>query len=317
MTAADPPSRGDLGTYRRGLHILAVVAACAVFPLIVVGAGVTSKDVGMAFPDGFTANGYFWGNPPGWFSAEDTRWEHGHRLLGRLVGILAIVLAIWGWRRGGTIRVLCLCNLLAIVTQGVLGAFRVSEVSTSLAMVHGIFGQLCFCLSACVALVTGRTWATTPRFAATSAVVFLHRLCLFTALGVLVQLVLGAAQRHFASGPALVAHIFWAIVVCFLIGWIAMWVIGQQAGGPLLRRLAQACGGLMVAQLLLGGSTFLVTTMGISSSPLLTWAVPSAHVATGALLLADLVLLTLCTYRMLPSRVDVDNRRRATALVTS
>jgi len=283
----------------RVLHGLAVVLALAVFPLIIVGAGVTSKEVGMAFPDGFTANGYFWTNPPGWFAAENTRWEHGHRLLGRTVGILAIMVAIGCWRRGGSLRVLGTCTLLAIVIQGVFGAFRVNKVSTSLAMVHGVFGQICFCLACSTALVTSRTWTTGRASIEARAAGFLQKLCIAGVICVFVQLALGAAQRHFPSNPALVAHIFWAIVVGFVVGWTAMWVMGQHPGRHLLSRLGQAAAALMLTQLFLGGATFVVVIMGASKSPFVLWAVPSAHVAVGALLLACLVLLTLSAHRFL------------------
>ena len=303
--------------YGRALHVLAVLMACAVFPLIIVGAGVTSKDVGMAFPDGFTANGYFWTNPPGWFAAEDTRWEHGHRLLGRTVGILAIMVAIGCWRRGGTVRLLGAATLLAIIIQGVLGAFRVNEVSTGLAMVHGIFGQCCFCLACSTALMTSRAWVNGAASVEAKAAGFLQKLCTVGAICVFVQLTLGAAQRHFPSDHALVAHIFWAIVVSFIVGWTAMWVMGQHPGRHLLSRLGQAVAALMLTQLFLGGASFVVVVMGASKSPFILWAVPSAHVAVGALLLASMVLLTLSSYRLLRSIPDTRGAGAEASLATS
>ncbi len=296
---------------------MSVITACAVLPLILVGAGVTSKDAGMAFPDGFTARGYFWANPPGWFVVEDTRWEHGHRLLGRAVGILSIVLAVWCWRCGGVVRVLGVCNLLAVTTQGVLGALRVNEVSTGLAMVHGVFGQLCFCLTCTVALVTGRAWTTDRGTIAIRAGGFLSRLCLAGAVCVFLQLLLGAAYRHFGSRPVLVAHVLWAIVVSLMIGWIAMWIMGSYAGPRVLVRLAQAVGVLMVVQLMLGGMAFVVVSTGVSHSALLQWALPSAHVLVGALLLASTVLLTVCAYQMLRWEAEPRGVRMATPVAVS
>ncbi len=333
--------------YRRGLHVVAILTACAVFPLIFVGAGVTSKDAGMAYPNGFNSDGYFLRNPPGWFNRDDTRWEHGHRLLGRAVGLSAIVLAIWCWPGGGTVRILGVCNLLAITVQGVLGALRVNEVSTTLAMVHGILGQMCFCLACCVALITGRTWrqasgASNARHAGfpqrrppllkskvkspgskvtqlmdlrLSTLDLRHSpqesrppqdsrspqewVCLLGTAGAMIQLVSGAALRHFGFGAALLAHVFGAIAATFLLGWTAMWVIGRHPRRHLLTWLGSAMVVLLVLQLLLGGFTFTVTVMGGRWSPFFQWAVPSAHVATGALLLVCSVLVTLSTYHLL------------------
>lgn len=285
--------------YRRGLHTLAVVTACAVFPLVLVGASVTSKDVGMAYSDGFTSDGYLIRNPPGWWDQDDTRWEHGHRLLGRAVGLLSIALAIGCWRCGGTIRVLGVCNLLAIITQGTLGAFRVYEVSRVLAMIHGIFGQMCFCLTCSVALVTGRTWLEQRGMHAVRAVAFLRRLCVVGAGCVLVQLATGAAVRHLGLDVALFLHVFGAVIVTFVTGWIAMWIMGQRPGRHLLTRFGRVLAGLMVIQLLLGGAAFAVTVMGISLASAWQWIIPSAHVGVGALLFACLVLVTLYTYGIL------------------
>lgn len=279
------------------MHLLAVVTAAAVFPLIVVGAGVTSKEVGMAFSDGFTSDGYFLQNPPGWWDQDDTRWEHGHRLLGRTVGLLAIALAIGCWRSGGVVRVLGVGTLVAIVIQGLLGAFRVSAISTGLAMVHGVSGQLCFCLACSVPLILGRTWSADAGRVEIEQAVFLRRLCVVGSVTCLVQLISGAALRHFGGGAALLAHLFGVMVITCVVGWAAMWVMGS-GGKHLLVRLGRMIAILMVVQLLLGGFAFTVTVMGGQWSSFVLWAVPSAHVAVGALLFSSMVLTTLCAYRM-------------------
>lgn len=305
--------RSGMPPYRRWLHALAVVTAVAVFPLILVGATVTSKDAGMAYPDGFTSNGYLLRNPPGWLDRDDTRWEHGHRLVGRAVGLLSIALAVGCWRQGGWIRLLGVGNLLAIITQGVLGAFRVYEVSTLLAMVHGIVGQLCFCLTCSVALVTSRSWLQRRAAQPVRALRFLRNLCLVGVIVVFAQLVSGAAVRHFEFNETLVVHVLGAVVVTFLLGWIAMWIMGQHPGRHVLTQLGRALGLLMVIQLLLGGAAFAFTTMGLSSPAALRWIVPSAHVGVGALLFACLVLVTCCTYRLLrPAAQSSDAAARGT-----
>lgn len=302
--------------YRRGLHVLAVLTAAAVFPLIVVGAGVTSKDAGMAFPNGFTSNGYFLRNPPGWWDRDDTRWEHGHRLLGRTVGLLAIALAVGCWRRGGAVRAMGLAMLSAIVVQGLLGAFRVNEVSTGLAMFHGILGQLCFCLACATALVVGRSWRLESGRLEVEQAGFLQRLCVAGTVVCFLQLVSGAALRHFGGGVSLLAHILGVIGVTCVVGWVAMWVMGQGTGRHLLVRLGRVMAVLMVVQLMLGGFAFTVTVMGGSWSRFVLWAVPSAHVAVGALLLVSTVLTTMCAYRMVRPAPE-ESRRGVAASATT
>ena len=292
---------------RRGLFVMALITACAMGPLVFVGAGVTSKEAGMAYTDGFTSAGYFLQNPPGWWEADDTRWEHGHRLLGRTVGLLAMALAVWCWSYGGHIRRLGLINLVAICVQGALGAFRVYEVSTFLAMIHGIFGQLCFCLTCIVALVVSRAWHN-ARIQEVHAERFLKHLGVAVVGVVLIQLATGAAARHFSGSVTLMAHIFWAMVVFFVSGWLVMWILTTVRRGHPLAFLAKVLGVLLVVQLLLGASSFVVTMLSARWSSSLIWLVPSLHVVGGALLLVCTVLLALCAFRFLrpaPGKIPV------------
>ena len=81
---------------RRWPHRLAVTVTCATFPLIWVGGLVTTTDAGMAVPDwpstfGYNLLLYPWQT---WISGPwDVFIEHGHRLLGIVVGILTLTLS--------------------------------------------------------------------------------------------------------------------------------------------------------------------------------------------------------------------------------
>ncbi len=288
----------DQVRFQRGSHLVAVILAVALFPLIFVGAGVTSKDAGMAYPDWPTSDGHLL-NPPGWLQGEKTLWEHGHRLLGWTVGLLAIVSAVYCFRRGGTLRTLAIATLLAIVIQGVLGGLRVRAVSTSLALIHGVWGQVCFCLACVVGLLTSRAWLEAgPRVEARGAV-FFQRGTLVAIVCVFLQLVSGATQRHFDVGEALIIHLLGAVVVILILSWMAMWTLEQYPHVPLLVKLGRWLAVLVGLQMILGGLAFLVTVMGGHWFAMLRWAAPSAHVAVGALLLACVLLMTLGSRRLL------------------
>ncbi|MCH7591592.1 MAG: COX15/CtaA family protein [Planctomycetes bacterium] len=305
-SASIPPDRS--GAYGRGLHLLAIATACAVFPLIFVGAGVTSKGAGMVYADWPTSAGHLV-NPPQWWQGDHTRWEHGHRLIGWTVGFLAIGVAALSWRRGGTVRLLALATLLAIAVQGVLGGLRVTEISRGFAMIHGIWGQMCFCLAVSVAVVSGKTWRAGSQAVEIPAGRFLRNLCVVGLVCTTIQLVLGAAYRHFGSNTALLLHVLGAMVVTMVVGWLAMWVMGVPSGGKRPVQLGGVIAALVALQLLLGGFAFTVKVMGGAWSPLILWAVPTAHVAVGALLLATLVALTLLTFRLFsPSMQPVKER---------
>jgi len=299
----------------RTVHVAAIVTAILIFPLVIVGAGVTSKDAGMAFPDWPTSNHHLI-DPPGWTQKSDQLWEHGHRLIGWVVGMSAIVLACAGWRRGKLVRTLSLLTLGAIIVQGVLGGLRVTCVSEALAMVHGIWGQLCFCIACTTALVTSSAWRRGSALQAAPAAGVLQKGCLVTTIAILLQLVFGAALRHFGSKDALVAHLLWAVVVALLVGWIAMWVVGQHPANDLIGLLGRVVGVGIAVQLLLGGLTLLVTVMKVIHGAVWVWLLPSAHVAVGAILLASMLLLTLVTHRRLVER-EKQNGAHGLAGVTS
>ena len=311
--ASIPPDPS--GTHGRGLHILALVTACTVFPLIFVGAGVTSKGAGMVYPDWPTSDGHLI-NPPQWTQGDHTLWEHGHRLLGWTVGFLAICVAVLSWRRGGTLRFLGVATLLAIIVQGLLGGLRVIEISRGFALLHGIWGQMCFSLVVSVAVVSGKTWAGATQGVNIPAARFLRNLCVLGLVCTAVQLALGATYRHFGSNAALLIHVLGAMVVTMVVGWLAMWVMGVPSGGKRPVQLGGILAGLLAVQLLLGGFAFTVKVMGGAWSPLVLWAVPTAHVAVGALLLATLVALTLLTFRLFCPSSDASSKQHSTTVTT-
>ena len=65
--------------------------------LIWWGAATTTKQAGMAFPDWPLSAGSV--NPDGWLSYMIPFLEHSHRLLGKWVGILVLVLFAWSYVR--------------------------------------------------------------------------------------------------------------------------------------------------------------------------------------------------------------------------
>src|SRR6187402_1100972 len=123
-------------------HRLAVVLACATFPLVWVGGLVTTTDAGMAVPDwpntyGYNLFLYPWQT---WlFGPWDLFIEHGHRLLASAVGILTIGFLVMAYRRDSRpwLKKVAVAALILIVFQGVLGGMRVRLDERTLAMLHG------------------------------------------------------------------------------------------------------------------------------------------------------------------------------------
>ncbi len=292
-------SAGSHRTARRLPYLLALLTAVCIFPLIFVGAGVTTKGAGMAFPDWPTSDGSYV-IPKGWLSDPMKLWEHSHRLIGWTVGMLAIGSVVASWREARAARILARVTLLMIIVQGVLGGLRVTEVSRTLAMVHGIWGQVTFCVAATTALLTSSALKSAP--IEVSRARFYQNGGVISFIAVLVQVSLGAGYRHFQCSGSLVTHVLWALVVFMMLSWLTMWTLEQYPRLQPLAFLGKSMAVLIAAQMVLGGAAFLVRVMGGNFPGWIATLAPTAHVAVGALMLACTALLTVSGFmRLAPS----------------
>ena len=223
MTSSDEVSRphqpgaasAALPPYHRGLFVLSVVLVVATFILVASGGLVTSRHAGMAVPDWPTSFGRWLLLPVWLWSDLAVMLEHNHRLKGALGGILAIAMAagclkIIGWRTAVT--KLAVAVLVLYIVQGVMGGLRVSEVSRTLAVIHGVFGQLVFACTVLVAVMCSHWWlsrrravkAGVPMTARAGAVSRPMVVFAWLLVAVLVgQLALGAVLRHYGGAPAI------------------------------------------------------------------------------------------------------------------
>lgn len=296
---------------RRAAHVLALLTAGCIFPLIFVGAGVTTKDAGMVFPDWPTSDGAVI-NPEGWLKDEHKRWEHGHRLIGWTVGMLAIASAVASWRGPSSARTLTLITLGAIIVQGLLGGLRVTEVSRYYAIVHAVWGQLTFCTAAITAYIASPSAAVSTRVPVAGAK-FFQTGGVVAFFAVLIQLAFGAWYRHFDSSTALIAHVLWALVVFMILSWLTMWTLEQYARLQPLAFLGKSMAVLIAAQMMLGGAAFLIRVMGGNWPGWLVTFAPSAHVAVGALMLACTALLAVGGFvRLVPAAPKAARQTAAT-----
>lgn len=284
---------------RRAGYILAVLTAGFIFPLIFVGAGVTTKDAGMVFPDWPTSDGALV-NPKGWLKDSNKTWEHGHRLIGWTVGMLAIGSVVASSRSGGAALGLTIATLGMIIVQGLLGGLRVTEISRTYAMIHAIWGQLTFCMAASTALVVYGS-GTRHMPVEVRGARFYQVGGMFAFVAVLIQLSLGAWYRHFGSNTALISHVLWAIVVFLMLSWLTMWTLEQYPRLQPLSFLGKSMAVLIALQMVLGGAAFLIRVMGGNWPGWIATLAPTAHVAVGALMLACTALLMLSGYQRLTS----------------
>src|SRR3954462_1659074 len=110
--------------YNPALHRFAKLLAGLTFLLIAAGALVTSNDAGLAVPDWPTSFGSIYRIPP---MVGGVRFEHSHRMIAELIGLLTIAMAIWTWRAESRrwMRMLALGALALVIFPGILGGTTV------------------------------------------------------------------------------------------------------------------------------------------------------------------------------------------------
>jgi cytochrome c oxidase assembly protein subunit 15 len=307
----------------RWTHRLSVFALCLVWPLIWVGGLVTTYDAGMAVPDWPNTYGYnlFLYPYQTWLSGPfDLFIEHGHRMLGAAVGVVAIAIVISTWQTESRRWVFWLAVglLVAVIIQGLLGGLRVRLGDRTLAMVHGCVGPAFFAICVAMAAVTGPWWRATDNRNATGDDRRPHEgddrgiaeqqppwlLAGYAVALSYAQLILGARLRHalpdlapsqFTITVALHLITAAALLICLL--WL--WWSARRSGDAFLIRPAALLIGLVGVQIALGVGTwvvnygfpqfllwlpgapgFLLRSKGFAESIIVT-----GHVATGSLIL--------------------------------
>ncbi len=289
--------------------------------LIVVGSVVTTLDYGLAVPDWPTSFGTF--NPPGWWHMEGVNWEHGHRLLGAIIGLLVIILVAWtGWKyRRSRIFLLTFIALIGVIIQGVLGGLRVTEVSTELAIVHGCFAQAFFALLVFIAAsLTRQAESSSLQVADADGISEQGRSRLLWAIWIFMgvafsQVILGALMRHYKAGLAIpdfplamgrlipplesfpviihYSHRLMALVVVAVAVWLLLQVKNYHGNRSLLVTGALCLLGLLLVQIVLGAAIVLSLRATVSTS--LHVLLGAATIGSGAFLLANACRLLAST----------------------
>jgi len=263
-----------------------VLTAAATGVLIVFGGLVTNTGAAMAVPDWPTTFGHnmflfpFSGMVGGVF------YEHSHRLLGALVGLLTLALAVTLWRAGGRLRALGVVAVAAVVVQGVIGGLRVVLTADALAMVHGPFAQAFFAFVVALALLTSATMAAP----APSLDAVTRGLTVATAALVYLQIVFGALLTH---AGYLALHLLGALAV-FVVAPMATARL-RRSGDAVAAPAARVALALLGLQLALGTGSYLArfSAVWIPGGQLTMLALPVAHRLAGGLLLATAVVMAV------------------------
>ena len=199
-------------------------------------------------------------------------YEHSHRLMGSLVGLLTITLLVMllaidtrKW-----LKWLGLVALIAVIIQGVLGGLRVTELSITLAILHACLAQAFFALLCGISWFTSRKWFTNTK--QTEAVdnsqntERLQRLSLLTTCLIYIQLIFGALLRHIGSKLSstlllyilIGIHILFALLITLHIFlFIRRYFSVANESHEISGRLPLVLLGLVVIQIILGIGAYL------------------------------------------------------------
>ena len=285
MNHSLPTSIGSAGSY----HYFAVLTACFTFLLIVVGALVTGNEAGLSVPDWPLSYGSL--NPP-WEG--NIRYEHGHRLVAAFVGLLTIALAVWVWKKETRrpVRKLGWIALGVVVTQGILGGVTVLwYLPAPISVLHACLAQTFFCLVVSLAWLSSAAWARHAWDKSRS--LLLGRLAMVTTGAIYVQLLLGAIFRHTQSG--ILPHLLGALLVTILSIWLIARVFQSRRAVSGLTGPATVLGILLLLQLVLGLASWRLrlATADAPQPEFSVVLVTTAHVAVGAMILANGLILAL------------------------
>ena len=307
------------------LHRFAVFVSACTLLLLAAGGMVTSTDSGLAVPDWPNTYGHFMFSFPFERMVGGILYEHGHRMIASIVGLLTIVLAIWTWRVDPRrwVRWLAVSALAAVIVQGVLGGVTVLLLLPAAVSVgHAALAQLFFSMTVGIALLTSRGWRTPASRLPYDA--RLARMAIATCVLIYGQMLLGATMRHREAGMAipdfplafgLLIPPFWSFdiavhfahrVGALVVTAAILWIVGKTRSGhrahPALGRPALLMVVLVVIQVTLG--SFVVLT---GLQPI----VNTAHLVNGALLLAAATVLALRSH-WVPLTTGFTARRSAT-----
>ncbi|MYC78477.1 hypothetical protein F4X10_22165 [Candidatus Poribacteria bacterium] len=294
--------------YSPWLHRTARFTAGATFLLIVIGGIVTSTESGLAVPDWPTTFGYNMFLYPLSEMVGGILYEHSHRLMGSLVGLLTVGLFIFLLVRDSRkwLKWLGLAVLVAVIVQGVLGGLRVTQINRNFAIVHACLAQAFFALLCGIAWFTSRDWWQDAGRPVIEAAQKLRRLSLITTCLIYLQLIFGAILRH--TGSRLDAHLLFAFLVALHIFLLTRRVLGMNGEAQRIgQSMPMLLFGLLVIQLMLGTGAFFAkfTALGETFATALTVTITTAHVAVGALMLVSSFVLTLKIYRFTDASVAV------------
>lgn len=267
----------------QSLFYLTCLIVVLTFPLLVVGGLVTSTGSGMIDKTWkFTPFMLF--TEDGWNQIKNNvpmAIEHGHRQIGFIVGIIALLMVAVGFFDSKRSLKTSFIVLILVGAQGLLGAGRIifndypgmfgEKLGREIALIHGFIGQLAFAMTVMAAVSFTKAWRMRTPVEAEGHK-RLTKLCKMTFIFFVVQLMLAVFVRHIGGLTLVLVHAVMAMAILAHALLAGMECIGQKL--PLLKNPATLVAGSAIIMVLLGFATWFV---GGGQGPLNEYSSKDSH----------------------------------------
>jgi len=292
-------------TYSAGTHNFAKFVVAWTVLLFIAGALVTSNNAALSVPD--------WPKSFGtWFPslrqlAGGAFFEHSHRVIAGVMGVLTLVLAILIWAKDSRrwLRWFGMIAVAGVVVQAVLGGEVVRQLLQYwLPVLHACFAQIVFAAVLAIAVFTSKWWITERPQLADTGSPSIHSLAILNAAVIFLQVVLGAGFRH--SEIPVWPHMAGALVVLGMVMWTAVAMRKRFGDAPEMARARAMLHSIFGVQFLLGFGAYWARLTAEKSGPssATVWLTVT-HTVVGALLFAFSVFVVLICYRLVPRSSEV------------
>ena len=296
-------------TYHPGVHKFSVFVVCWTIFLFVAGALVTSKDAALSVPD--------WPKSFGtWFPSlamlgGGALFEHSHRVIAFILGLLVLTLAILIWRNEQRrwLRWFAIAAIGGIVAQALLGGQVVIRLLHYwLPVLHACFAQIMFAALVSIAVFTSHWWISQLPQLEDSGSPSIRTLATLNAAAIYLQVILGAGFRH--QDIPIWPHMAGAIVVLGMVVWTAIALRKRFGNSPALSRARALLHAIFGTQFLLGLAAYW-SRRSTADAPqpmaVMVWFTV-IHTVVGAILFAFSILIVLICFRLVPGGGEVASR---------
>jgi cytochrome c oxidase assembly protein subunit 15 len=290
-------------TYHPSVHRFAIFVVCWTILLLIAGALVTSNEAALSVPDWPLSYGTL--TPP---MVGGIRYEHSHRVIAGVLGLLSVVLAVWVWAKDERrwLRWFSVIAVAGIAAQAVLGGEVVRQLLHYwLPVMHACFAQIVFAALLSIAVFTSRWWVSEQPQVEDSGSPSIHSLAIANSAVIYFQVILGAGFRH--KEIPVWPHMVGALIVLGMVIWLAAVLRRRFEKSAAISKTRILLHAILGTQLLLGLGAYwsrLTTADAPQPMPLMV-TLTVLHTVVGAILFGISVLIVLLCYRLVPRRREL------------